>query len=268
MKKIFLFFLLTPSLFANQYLNPWFSPLWEFESEVGYCYTQGKQVQSPLGDFDAPSRNHSIHMGLGLTPWPYWNGFVELHLTRTSQIPFSYEAALATVRYQWFDDIQGDLFTLVTGITLSLPSSRYLRSFYYPYHGEINGELFATLGKEWMRGYDWWMRSWILGGWGIANRGQGWFHTYAALEFQAHPFEWGMFTEALVGLGSQDLIPATPFKGYASIAHRSLDLGGFLRTQLGYVGTLSLIGWFNAYAHNFVLHEWNIELTFEIPFSL
>lgn len=267
MKRIFLLLLLTPSLFANQFMNPWFSPLWEFESEMGYRYTEGKRVESPTGDFNVASVNHSVHMDLGLTFWPYWNGFVELRLTRTTQIPFAYEAALATLRYQWLDDIQGDLFALATGVTFSFPSSRYLHSFYFPYHGEVNGQLFATLGKEWARGCDWWMRGWILGGWGIANRGQSWLHSLATLEFRAHPFEWGFLAEGVMGMGPHNLTPTSHFKGYASVAHRSLDFGGFIRTELGYLGKCLIRGWYNVYAHNFVLHSWNLEASLEIPFS-
>lgn len=272
--KSFLFFLIFISspLLATNYI-PWFSPLWEFQGNISFFFNPEKTIQSPKGNFNDPSKDYTLHLSLGLTPWPYWNTEVELFLTRTSDIPFSYEAVFATVRYEWLDDIRGDPLCLTTGLTLSFPGNRFLRDFSVPYHGEINGELHITVGKEWACQKEWWMRIWALGGWGIANKGNGWIHGMAFLEFQSFyllpcPLQWGAFTRGVFGLGPNDILPYVPFEGYAPIDHRSIDLGGFARYKIGSIGTFSLLGWYNVYARNFVIHDWGIRANLLVPFSL
>jgi hypothetical protein len=267
MKRIWLLLLLITPLYATEYA-PWFSPLWEFQGELSYLYKHVLKVESPKGDFNFRSDDQSIRGSLGLTPWPYWNIEVELFLTETSTIPFSYEAAYGSVRYQWLDDIRGDPIALVTGVTLFFPNKRYQRNFSFPYHGDINVELHATIGKEWACGREWSTRGWILGGWGIANKGNGWLHGLAVMEFNPGFFEWGIFTEILCGLGSNDVISSEQFAGYASIGHRSVDVGGHLKIDLSCIGSLTILGWINSYARNYILHTWGFGINILIPFSL
>ncbi len=267
MRRALLLLLFASSLYATDY-RPWFSPLWEFQGRASYLFDCEERIQTPKGSFDASTSNHTFHTSLTLTPWPYWSGEVELYLSGSSRIPFSYEAAFGTVRYQWLNDIRGDCITLVTGLTLSFPGSHFLHDFSYAYHGEVNGELHVTVGKEWACGRTWWTRGWALAGWGIANQGNSWFHGIAAWEFHPRCLELGAFAETLIGFGSDDIIPNAPFTGYATIGHRTVDLGAFLRYQMGYFGTLSLYGWGNAYAHNFVEHNWGGSVRLLIPFSL
>lgn len=262
MKSFFFFILLFPSLFATEYA-PWFSPPWEFQARCSSFYQRESRVQTPKGSFHRRSNDSFTQFSLGITPWPYWNAEVELLLSRTDTIPFSYEAALATIRYQWLDDIVGDPCALASGITLAFPGNRYLHNFTFPYHGDINAEFHTTLGKEWRC-----WQAWVLGGFGIANRGNGWLHGILDVEFQQNCWTCGAFTEALFGLGPNDIIPSEPFPGYASIDHRNVDIGGFVRYQLGCLGTISILGWYNAYAHNFIENYWGIGATLHIPFGL
>ena len=250
------------SLFATE-LDPWFSPLWEAQGRLAFWYKRDDAVQSPKGNFSNPCDTYTAFGSLGLTPWPYWNTEVELLLTRSHPIPFSYEASLLTIRYQWRDDIRGDPFALTTGVTLSLPAHRYLHNLCFLYHGEINAEGHLSVGKEWRR-----MRMWALCGYGIANRGSGWTHGRAALSFDCSCFEWGTYSELFIGLGQDDLNANTPFPGYASVAYRALNLASFLDIRLSYFGTLSFLGWVNVYAHNFVKNSWSARATLLIPFSL
>ncbi|MCH9626662.1 MAG: hypothetical protein S4CHLAM2_02880 [Chlamydiales bacterium] len=267
MRKWLVCLLLTSSLYATQF-KPWFSPLWEFQGRLSYLFDKERQVQSPLGNFNAPSNDYTFQFSLGLTPWPDWNAEVELFLTHTSDIPFSYLAALGTIRYQWLDDIRGDPISLVTGVTFSFPGSRELRDFSFPFHAEVNGEFHVTMGKEWSCHREWWLRVWALGGWGIANQGNGWLHGIGALSIKPSSLEWGVITEALVGLGPNNITPNVPFEGYASIDHRTVDLASYLSHHLGCWGTLRVMGWYNVYAHNFLENYWGVGATLLIPFSL
>ncbi|MEZ5314788.1 MAG: hypothetical protein R3E91_01035 [Chlamydiales bacterium] len=259
MKRLSLF-LLFFSLHANENIRyaPWLPPLWEMQKEISYSYSQQKFVQSPKEIFLDPSQCYTLAGHFELTPWPYWNIKMDLLLTQIDPIPFSYQAVYTTIRYQWFDDIRGDPITLTTGITLSFPGKRYLHNYNFPYHGEINSELHATIGKEWTDRNDWWMRGWVFGGWGIANRGNGWLHGIASLEFKPKYCDWGFFTEALFGLGSHDIVLDKPFVGYALIHHKTINIGSYLHPHLKLVHPLSFVGWYNPYAYNFVFHNWGV----------
>ncbi|MCH9690372.1 MAG: hypothetical protein K0U10_06965, partial [Gammaproteobacteria bacterium] len=165
-------------------------------------------------------------------------------------------------------DIRGDPISLVTGVTFSFPGSRELRDFSFPFHAEVNGEFHVTMGKEWSCHREWWLRVWALGGWGIANQGNGWLHGIGALSIKPSSLEWGVITEALVGLGPNNITPNVPFEGYASIDHRTVDLASYLSHHLGCWGTLRVMGWYNVYAHNFLENYWGVGATLLIPFSL
>ena len=256
------------SAYATEY-EPWFTPPFEFQGRASYLYQRIDKVDSPLGNFQAPSTISTLHLSLGMTPWPSWNVETQLLLARSRTISFSYEAALITLRYAWLDAINGDFLSLVPGLTLAFPGGRYLHSFDFFYHGHVNSELHITLGKEWSYNDEWIFRFWTLGGLGLANRGSPWLHGLAKLSCHLRPsLSLGLFSEALHGLGSQDLIPGLPFKGYASINHLTIDLGGFVDYEIRYVGTLSLLGWYNIYARNSIVHYWGAGLSLLFPFSI
>ncbi len=268
MKYIKLIALLWVTGYATEY-SPWFTPPFEFQSRLSYLYENQTQVQTPRGSFKNTCNESSVHFGLGVTPWPNWNVETELFLTHTNDIPFSYEASYLTVRYAWMDDICGDWISLVTGVTLSFPGDRYLRNFCFNYHGNINTELHATIGKEWAYQKDWITRFWALGGWGIANKGSGWVHGLGVWEYKPIScIELGVFSEAEYGLGNNDIIPDEPFRGYASINHQNVDIGGYMNYVIPYWGTLTVIGWYNVYARNYIENYWGAGLSFLFPFSI
>ncbi len=191
------------------------------------------QVDTPQGSFPFKSNNATLATSLGLTFWPDWNAEIGLLLTKTSDIGFSYEAAYTTIRYQWMDDLVGDPLSLTTGITLSFPRTAFLHNFSYDYHGHFNAELHATFGKEWGCMGGPLLNAWGLAGVGIAEKGSPWLHGLAVCDFAFNPcLSVGCFLEGVFGLGHDNIIPSTFFPGYASIGHRSLDLGVFVETPL------------------------------------
>src|ERR1700733_6783214 len=146
----FLLLLLFSQGFSTEYA-PWFPTLFEFQGRASYLYEKVDKVDSPKGNFYAPSNNSSLQCSLDVTPWPYWSAEAEVYLTHTSDIAFAYEAALFTLPYAWLDDLY-DWAALVPGVTLSFPGERFLHQFSFAYHGNVNVEAHATLGKEWSYG--------------------------------------------------------------------------------------------------------------------
>lgn len=248
---------------------PWFPPPFEIESHFTALYERVEQVQSPLGSFSFPINNGSARASFDLTPWPLWNVEAELYLTHTHKVNFAYEAALLTLRRSWLDDITGDPVSLVTGVTLSFPGHQFLHQFSFPYHGIANAEFHATVGKEWAHCQDWLFRFWSLAGFGVACRGSPWLHGVAVAEARLSCYtSAGLFVESLCGFGKHNIIPHTPFKGYGPIAHRNVDLGAFYSYGFSCLGTLSVFGWYNLYAHNFIQNYWGFALSLLVPFSI
>lgn len=251
-------------------VDPWLSPLWEFQWRTSLLYDHVSIVQTPKGSFKDVSNDYSTQFSLGVTPWPCWNIEAELYLTRTSDIDFSYEALYLTARYLWLDDLSGDLISLTTGLTCSLPGNPFLRDFSFPYHGHLNLEGHVAIGKEWSREKkEWSARLWAYGGVGITNRGTPWLSGTATWDLNlSDRLECGAFTFLLYGLGHNNIIPNIPFTGFALINHQNVDIGLYLNYDYGYLGTLTLIGWYNVHAHNFVENTVGIGASLLIPFSL
>ncbi len=264
------FFLFPFPLFATA-ISPWFGNVFEFETDCSYLYRHSDRIQSPLGSF-ADTRNTSeLDFALAISPWPQWSFEAEVYVGSSPTISFSYEACLFTGRYLWFDELSGDPLNMAVGVTLSIPQKRFLKDFSYWYHGDVNAEAHLAFGKEcpnwctWL----WESRYWVLGGFGVSNRGNPWVHAIASAEWRFSSCALGgIFTEALFGLGSHNIIPLAPFEGYAPIAHRSIDLGAFLSYQIEVVGTLTFESFYRLYAHNFPLHTFGCQVNFLIPFSL
>jgi hypothetical protein len=256
------------SAFATQY-SPWFPPLWEFQSRTSYLFEHASRIESPEGSFPFSINDSSLHQSLELTVWPYWSVEGELYLTHSYNVSFGYEASFITLRYLLFDELSGDCFNLNAGLSCSYVGRRFLHNFNYPYHGNFNAELFASIGKEWPLCKTGFSRLWGMCAIGQANRGVPWMHGLMA--WHVEPTErwgFGVWIDWLIGFGSKDITPEEPFPGYALIGHRNIDVGAFVECPLELLGTLTFFGSYNVYAHNFVIHEYAVGSVLKIPFSL
>lgn len=276
--RYILFFLLPFPLCAlefNPQLAPWFGNVWEFEATAAYHFQHYNTVQSPDRDISHHSNDHFAHFALGISPWPRWDVELELLLASTASNSFGYEAFRATGRYLLFDDILCDPFSLATGVTLTCVADRFLKDFSIPFHGNVNAEFHIAIGKEWAyctflsctENCTWMTRLWALVGIGVANRGLPWGHGIIAAEYNYWDrWQAGVYSDLLYGFGSKDIIE--PFKGYASIDHQSVDLGGFFRYRVFPLGSLKADYAYRIHAHNFPEHAHIFTLALEIPFSL
>lgn len=265
----FICLLLTGKVFATQY-SPWFPPLFEFQSRTAYLFEHASRVQSPKGSFHFPVNDSSLHLSLELAPWPYLCVEGELYLTHANSIDFAYEASFASARYLLFDEEDGDFLNIAAGLSFFFPGTRFLHNFNYPYHGHFNAELFASIGKEWYLCELGFSRLWTMTGIGQGNHGKPWIHGLSVWHVEPCPRTgFGVWFEWLIGLGQNNIIAAEPFPGYALISHRNIDVGAFLSCPLGcFLGTLTVFGSYNVYAHNFVSHEYAVGAVVKIPFSL
>lgn len=264
------FFLSFPIALKATCFSPWFGNVFEFEARTTYGYDRIQKIQTPEGSFTNIRNNHHLDFSLALSPWPDWDIETELYFSHSPDIEFAYEAFLFTARYLLLDDVTGDPFSLAIGATCSVPGDRFMRDLGYVYHGHVNGEYHVSIGKEcpnFCTG-TWNSRYWALAGFGTSDKGSPWVHAIAEAEWNFGCPQMCIFSEFLAGLGHENIDPFTPFDGYATIAHRSLDIGGCISYMYPYLGSLTVEGFYNVYAHNFPEHFFGMRLTLLIPFSL
>lgn len=270
MKKFFFIIFSSTTLFAMEYA-PWLTPLWEFESKVGYFYSHTERVESPAGSFKYVDNYHEIFGSLGTTIWPDLNVEAELVFGQSKHIPFSYEVFTCTGRKVFLDDVCGDWITATLGVTLAFPSTRILEDFNYGYHGHVNSELHLAVGREYRHYFskEWKWRFWGLLGCGIAERGKPWIHGLLTFDQSlSRCSRLTLYTELLYGLGNENIQPFSSFKGYGLIDHRTIDFGGAWHYDLGVYATFTVLGYINLYARNFTDHAFGGSVMLTIPFGI
>lgn len=265
----FVWGLLSAPLFAAE-LMPWFPPVWEFQGAVDYLYNYEDRIQTPLGSFNLPNPVNNAIFGLNLTVWPQWNTEIELLLgsNPASDVNFSYKAVRATGRYQWLNDVGGDPFALTSGITLFTTPTRFLTATSTWFHGNFNAEFHTAIGKEFTRNYEWCSRLWAYGGIGIANKGNPWWHAYAAWDIRPWScFTLSALTELIYGTGNNNIDPTLPFSGYADLNHQFVNIGFSAAWNTLCWGNLAFNGWYNVHARNFPEDYYGVGFTWRFSFA-
>ncbi|MCB1180805.1 MAG: hypothetical protein KDK55_02115 [Chlamydiia bacterium] len=274
MKLLLFFFSIFPALaFAgatppplSPNLSPWMGNLWEFKCHTSYSCQHYHSISTPSHSILSPSYDHVVDFGLSLSFWPYYDGEMELLLARTHQNSFSFEATRGTLRYSFYDENQGDYFNLVGGGIITLPSGHFLDDPSVAFHGDVNGEVFWTIGKEYACA-----KGWIALGLGTSNRGKfinhGWYFTRGAIEVNScHLWQFGLFYDLFYAMGGDSF--REPFDGYAGIDHQSIDLGGYIKKQFCFWGVCGINYTYRLHARNFPEKVNVLTLQIEIPFGL
>lgn len=106
----------------------------------------------------------------------------------------------------FWDEYQGDLFSAALGGVLTFGSNRSVHQPAEFVPSNVNGEVQLSAGREWSRCANWWLRTDLLGGVGLANQGGPWFRGYAQIAAQlAGRHSLGFALEAIRTTGSHDV---------------------------------------------------------------
>lgn len=252
-------------------LSPYFSPVWEPYVRMDYLYQYMDRIESPLGSFNLGNPINNAGFAAGLTVWPQWSAELELLLSSNpaTDVSFSYQATRLTGRYQFFDEACGDLFSIAGGVTLFTVRSSFLTATSCWFHGNFNSEFHLTIGKECLGRDEWWLRFWAYGGFGVANKGNPWWHNIVELDFRpTSSYTISPMMELVYGTGDNSIHPLEPFPGYAGINHQFVNIGLALRKTGICLGTFSLNGWYNVHARNFPESYYGVGATWLIPIGI
>jgi len=169
MKRILavIIMLLVPWAGSATETMPWFGNVMEFEFRSSYAFRHYTTVDVGGTSGDHSSDDHLLNLSLALTPVTQWSGEVELLVVRTAEQGFSVAHLRAIGRYLWTDDVIGDPFSLTTGMSLTIPVKTSQQDISLGYHGDVEVEFHAAIGRELPSNGD----SWLMRGWGEASAG-------------------------------------------------------------------------------------------------
>lgn len=252
--RTFLLFTFFPFFCWATELAPWFERDLEFHPRVSYL------VHSYSSNVD-----HFVDIGVGGAYTP-WAAEIEVVLAATRENE-GYDQTRLTGRYQWMNDVIGDFFSLVTGVTLIHASTDALHDFGSMHHGEYEGEVHLALGRESVCMEFWTSRWWSLFSYGLANHGSPWMRANFHWEknwWDVHRFRFFMHT--LFGFGNHDL--SDNFQGFGPIRHYSVNLGMGYRILLCEWGDLDFEYTYQPYEKNFQQQAHRAVLTYHFPFGI
>jgi len=270
MKYLWVIFLLLAQPLMATETKPWFGNVMEFEFRPTYSFRHFSEVDVSQGPSAYTSDDSLLNLSLALTPVSQWNGEVEMLVARTAEQGFSIAHLKATARYLWCDDIIGDPFSLTTGLSLTVPVKTSQQDISMGYHGDVEAELHAALGREMTRCDSWIARGWLVGGGGIANIGSPWLFFDANIEgnyCDRHHLRF--FITGRFGVGDDNLdITQDPFVGYSDINHHSIDTGFRYTYLMDYCGVFYLEYSHRIMAKNYPEDVATYTIGYMLPFSL
>lgn len=269
MKKWLLYFnVLCCSLSALD-KTPWLKTPYEFYFITLYEYSRFNQVADSKKNLAAPSNDHRFAFDLSVAPLPTVDVEIELEVVDTPRQSWGYRSSALQVRWQWWDDIQGDPVSGTFGCNLREVSTRSLEDVSSPYHAKLNLEVNAAIGKEWAKGAEWSWRTWGEIGCGMGNWGALFWDWLVALEKK-----WGThhvvtsFIDGYFGCGHREKVSINRIFGWGKYQHRSIDVRCAYRYHFPRYGNLSIEGFYRPYAHVFPEHVWGMSVVYQLPFSI
>jgi len=268
LKKI-LFFFLFPLTLISLERKPWFGNLFELESDSAFTYSRYHSIQDSVRPLTTPANNYLFYFDMGMAPSSDWALDLDIELAKTSERSFGVQSYAGQFRMLWYDDLIGDLFSVVTGVSARGVTGKSVRDVNSPYHSYFNAEINLALGKEIVEDPPFWRaRSYFFGAVGMANKGSPW--ARANLYFDINKkdkHQFSLFGESYFGFGSQHEVNVDHFHGYAKIHHQSVDLGLAYRYGLNIWGLLSFEYAHRVYSRSFPKNVNFFTLRYQLPFS-
>lgn len=252
------------------YTKPWLGNVYEFEWQSTFTYSRYRKVDDAAVQLQSPSNDKLFAFDLGFVPSESWDVQAEFELVATPRQKFSWRSWALQGRYLWLDDITGDPCSLISGFSVREVPRHSLRDVSCPYHSDFNFELTTAAGKEWSREGIWTMRTYGLGGVGIANHGAPWLRVLGVWEANCqdrHRFMLGL--EGYFGFGNQRHVntKTNHFHTWANVHHQSIDLAVGYAYHMSVWGTLGVRYAYRPFANSFPEHVNFFTLFYRLPFS-
>lgn len=265
--KFFWMFLFPFLVGATEYA-PWYPRDVELQTNSTLLYQSYKWVNTPKGFRHKGSDDLFLNLS-GAIYYTVYGVELETSFAHTHhQKKMDWDSLSLTGRYQLYDDVLGDPFSLVIGGTVRQVFKVALHDRSCFYHGGIEGEIHLAAGVETSLEQFWVTHLWGVLGAGLSDRGSPWIRFNAAWErnwWDQHAL--AVFLNTLWGLGGEGLHPKH-FHGYGSIKHDSIDLGLTYTSTLKCGGSISFGYSRRLFAQNCPQNVNRAFLTFYYPIGL
>ncbi len=252
-------------------MAPWYGPDKLLEITPWATYEWFPQVDTAQGKLKRHGDNQFYGVNLSIATNNDYAVELETITAKTNQHSFAFENLRFTFRKQWFNDIVGDPFSLVTGATISTPSAKALRDFSTIYHGRVEFEGHAAVGRECSKGAYWQSRWWGALALGKADQGCPWVRARGTWERNyCDQHQWRIFAEGSGGSGHKRLsLLRARFPGYGKIKYRTVDVGGGYSYLVDDIGR-SLTAEYSArvWGSNAPIRVQAVTLSLLLPFNL
>jgi hypothetical protein len=269
--KIFTCLLLLFGLNASAqalYTKPWLGNVYELEWQGAFTYSRFHKVADAAVQLKHPFNSRFYLMDLAFTASAVFDMQAEIEFADTSRQSFEWQSVALQGRYLWLNDIIGDPCSLITGVNARAVHRHSLHDPSCPYHYEYNFELTTAIGKEYSNEGDWTMRTYGLGGIGIANQGSPWLRALGVWQINRndrHRFNLGI--NGYFGMGHKRHVNVNHFNGWAHVHHQSIDLSAGYEYHMQIWGTVGLQYAYRIFANSFPEHVNFITLFYRLPFS-
>jgi hypothetical protein len=247
---------------------PWIDHVLEPVLTLSGTYQEFATLRCESKNVRYPGKGYLIDSGLQFAPDKDYDFQVEMRLARTHSHSLVIDQFKETARYIFFDDAEGDDFSLSAGLSLTQVMRIALKDRSQIHQGEFSGEVHGAIGKEWSSEGLRTGRIWGLAACGIANRGYAWLRGLVAGEviFCFHHIFRGEL-EGQGGFGKKSPCQHH-FRGYGNVAYRTFDakLKYGYQTDYGTIFSIEVLG--RIFAKNAPRSLKEIRLEIFYPFNL
>jgi hypothetical protein len=249
--------------------KPWYGPELVPQGILDVAVQAFNDVDTKFGSKRYASCDLFVDMGLLLSRTENTSYELELLFADTRHRTFGLDSVKLTGAYLWLDDVIGDPISLSTGVTATSVFKQARHDLAVFHHGGIEGEIFASVGREAVCSNFWTWRWWGVAGVGLGDIGSPWVRG----DFHCEWNWWNcdrldVFLETLWGLGGRDVHSVHHFHGYGPIEHHSVDVGGAYTRVFDYGIELKMQYSFRAYAKNCPENASIVLVHLLYPFSL
>lgn len=248
--------------------TPWLYSPYQLVSTASYKFQYFSTVDDGFNPVHYDSVNNFVYLELLGTLSPTWDAQIALDLDATRRVPFGVLDVAAQYRQTLWNEFLGDMLSCdVYGMVRYVPHDR-LEDVATPFHAAWNIEVGTSAGREFSQLYHWNWRTYALFAIGMANRGYPWiradYHVEGKfLEQDALSFH----AEGYFGTGNQTFINVSDFNGYASVRHRSIDLGLQFTHYFVAWGHFDIRYMIRVYAKSYPAGMSSVQFRYRLPFS-
>lgn len=268
--SIFIFSLLCQHFLIGFETKPWLEAPFEIYSTSSFLYRKYPSVNGGYNpkNYHSNDRFYKQDFNVGFSSDIDVGAFIEFADTRKQKL--GTQAVGIQGRYQWLDDICGDLLATTTSFSVSYASTRSLKDVSCPYSGPWNFLLGQSIGKEFSYSERGFYSTYLFLGVGQATIGMPWIFALANFKnvfCKIHSIE--TFAEGYFGFGKRKKVDVSEFYGWGRIFHQSVDLGLRYTCYFSEIwGHLSFSYAYRVFSKNYPEHANSFDITYQIPFSL